>query len=342
LELLYEKLLKRSKNLLAFSAGSDSSALFFLLLEHDIPFDIAIVDYGTRAQSIKEIAHAKDLAQKYGKKIYISHAPSFPSNFEARARSFRYHFFETIIAKEGYDTLLTAHHLDDQFEWFLMQLSKGAGLGELVGLEPLLHKRGYKIIRPLLFHTKKEILAYLANRQIPYFHDESNEDTSYFRNYIRHHYAKPFMEEFALGLKRSFAYLLEDKKALLSQLSYRQIHDLYIAAKPSTPGQTMRVIDRICKKLGYLASASQKREILRQKEGVLAGSIAFGITQDLIYIAPHSQERVPKKIKERLRRAKIPAPLRPYIATAGIGVETIEQNRRLLQKNRLRSDRRSF
>ena len=46
--------LKNKKNLLAFSAGVDSSALFFLLLEHGIKFDIALVNYGTRETSDKE------------------------------------------------------------------------------------------------------------------------------------------------------------------------------------------------------------------------------------------------------------------------------------------------
>ena len=47
--------IKNSKNLLAFSGGVDSSALFFLLLNHKIDFDIAIVNYNTREQSKDEI-----------------------------------------------------------------------------------------------------------------------------------------------------------------------------------------------------------------------------------------------------------------------------------------------
>ncbi len=43
--------IKNQKNLLAFSAGVDSSALFFLLLEENIPLDIAIFDYNVREQS---------------------------------------------------------------------------------------------------------------------------------------------------------------------------------------------------------------------------------------------------------------------------------------------------
>ena len=60
-----------TKNLLAFSAGVDSSALFFLLLNAKIPFDIAIVNYNIREQSKDEVVYAKDLAKKYNKEIFI-------------------------------------------------------------------------------------------------------------------------------------------------------------------------------------------------------------------------------------------------------------------------------
>ena len=62
--------LKQSKNLLAFSAGIDSTALFFMLRDFDIEFDIAIVDYGVREQSILEVEYAKELAATYDKKCY--------------------------------------------------------------------------------------------------------------------------------------------------------------------------------------------------------------------------------------------------------------------------------
>ena len=54
--------LKDGKNLLAFSGGVDSTALFFLLLREKIPFDIAIVNYQTREQSSEEVAYAKEPA----------------------------------------------------------------------------------------------------------------------------------------------------------------------------------------------------------------------------------------------------------------------------------------
>ena len=63
--------IRNQKNLLAFSAGVDSSALFFLLLENNIPFDIAIVNYNLRAQSKEEISYAKELSHTYKKEIFI-------------------------------------------------------------------------------------------------------------------------------------------------------------------------------------------------------------------------------------------------------------------------------
>ena len=120
-----------AKNLLAFSGGVDSSALFFWLMEKNIEFDIAIVNYHTRETSDLEVEYAKKLAKKYNKKIFIKDC--FLKKFsEKKARECRYKFFEEIIKQHNYHTLILAHQLNDRLEWFLMQLSKGAGLPELI------------------------------------------------------------------------------------------------------------------------------------------------------------------------------------------------------------------
>ena len=86
------------KNLLAFSAGVDSTALFFLLLEQNISFDIAIVNYNVRIQAMQEVAYARELALKYNKQIFIRDIKlENSSNFEKTARDIRYKFFEEII-----------------------------------------------------------------------------------------------------------------------------------------------------------------------------------------------------------------------------------------------------
>ena len=106
--------LKQSKNLLAFSAGIDSTALFFLLHEANINFDIAIVNYNTRKNSLKELAYAKELAERYQKEIYFKETELEASHLEATARKIRYDFFEEIIEDKNYTVLLTAHQINDQ------------------------------------------------------------------------------------------------------------------------------------------------------------------------------------------------------------------------------------
>jgi tRNA(Ile)-lysidine synthase len=165
----FDKTLKSSKNLLAFSAGVDSTALFFLLLESDIKFDIAIVNYNLRTQSKLEVQYAKDLAKKYNKKIFIKEIDKNEvdkikqNNFEAKAREIRYDFFLTCIDENSYDTLLMAHHLGDRLEWFLMQLSKGAGLYELAGMKSVEKRDSYSLIRPLLHVSKDELKITFIN-----------------------------------------------------------------------------------------------------------------------------------------------------------------------------------
>ncbi|HFU2366115.1 TPA: tRNA lysidine(34) synthetase TilS, partial [Campylobacter lari] len=142
-----ESLLKNKKNLLAFSHGSDSSALFFMLLNKNIDFDLALINYKTRKNSDKEEQSAKELAKKYNKKIFVKIATKIEKNFEANARAVRYEFFDEICKKYKYENLILAHNLNDKFEWFLMQFSKGAGLVELLGFKAVEKKENFIIVR---------------------------------------------------------------------------------------------------------------------------------------------------------------------------------------------------
>lgn len=177
--------------------------LFFILLENNIPFDIAIVNYNVREQSKDEVKYAKDLAKKYDKQIFVKNLELKElSNFEKKARDIRYNFFEEIIQKNSYEALITAHQLNDKLEWFLMQLSQGAGLIELIGLNKISQKNNYTIYRPLLDYTKKDLQAYLDNENIKYFIDESNFDEKYRRNYFRKNFSNSFLEKFQDGVKK--------------------------------------------------------------------------------------------------------------------------------------------
>uniref|UniRef100_UPI00263464B3 ATP-binding protein n=1 Tax=uncultured Campylobacter sp. TaxID=218934 RepID=UPI00263464B3 len=109
-------LLRAGKNLLAFSHGVDSTALFYLLDEVGVKFDLAIVDYNVRSQSKDEVTSARYLAAKFHKQIYVKSVRLGASNFEHEARAARYEFFGQICRERGYENLILAHQFDDKFE----------------------------------------------------------------------------------------------------------------------------------------------------------------------------------------------------------------------------------
>jgi tRNA(Ile)-lysidine synthase len=312
--------LKNKKNLLAFSAGVDSSALFFLLVRHNIHFDIAIVDYGTREQSKEEVKHAKALARKHKLFCHTIQAPKFESHFEQKARDFCYEFFESLIQIEGYDNLLTAHQLDDQLEWLLMRLSKGAGLSELLGLKILTQKENYQLIRPLLSHSKASLLEYLKQHHYPYFIDASNSDTKYERNLFRHKFSSALMEEYSEGIARSFEYLQEDKKQLEEGFETLYKEKKLSIIKIHQEKSSVKACDITLKTLGYLLTASQRQEIAKEKSLVIGGLWAIEQQEDLLYIAPYKDTPMPKAFKEACRIAKIPNKIRSYIFEEEINI----------------------
>ncbi len=306
-------LLTSKRNLLAFSSGVDSSALFFLLLENNIPFDIALVNYGTRENSDTEEIHAQALADKYNLSCHSIKAPQFTTHFEKNARDFRYDFFETLIKEHSYDTLLTAHQLNDQLEWLLMRLTKGAGTSELIGLEPENQRNGYKLIRPLLEHSKEELLNYLRSNDHPYFIDESNSDEKYERNKFRKQFSDPLMAEYKEGIKRSFDYLRKDKESLEKEFETIYLQKELMVIKLHTPSAKVKAADLALKELGYLLSASQRQEIEKEESLVIGGKWAVEMQDDILYIAPYSTMNMPKEFKEEYRILKIPSKIRPYI-----------------------------
>jgi len=318
--------LNNKKNLLAFSAGIDSSALFFLLIENNIKFDIAIVDYGIREQSKKEVGHAKKLAKEHKLFCHTINAPKFTTHFEKQARDFRYEFFDSLVTIEGYDNILTAHQLGDQLEWLLMRLTKGAGVSELLGLEPVSKRENYTLVRPLLGYSKEELLHYLHSNDYPYFIDESNSDKKYERNKFRHQFSDALLKEYPEGIKRSFAYLRKDKKMLENSFeTICQEKSLHILKLKNSEAKT-RAADLTLKKLGYLLSASQRNEIEKEKSVVIGGKWVVEQQGNLLYICPYVIKEMPKTFKERCRITKIPNKIRSYIFKENIAPSLLTYN----------------
>ncbi|MEA3370928.1 MAG: tRNA lysidine(34) synthetase TilS [Campylobacterota bacterium] len=308
------KQLRAKKNLLAFSAGVDSSALFFILLQNKIEFDIAIVNYNTRKQSQDELAYAEELASAHKLICHSLNAEMIEKNFEAQAREIRYSFFEELIAKHQYENLITAHHLGDRFEWMLMQFCKGAGCAELTGMQELQKRDNYTLARPLLHLDKQELLAFLETNRLKYFIDESNLDRDIKRNSFRHNYSSPLLEKYLSGIKKSFEYLDEDRDILINEVEIHRVGEFAYFKSSKNIRNDIFTLDKYLKSKQYMLSANE-RELLKNETTLVVGR-KFVVNQefDFVFIAPFTEFKVmPKEFKEKMRLLKIEPKLRTYL-----------------------------
>ena len=102
--------------------------------------------------------------------------------FEAAARKARLSLFNSF---DENTVLILGHHLDDQIETVLFRIFRGTGMKGLSGIKRQ-SKLGSKIVlRPLFSLTKEEIIELLKKEDLNYITDDSNQDNSFSRNYLR-------------------------------------------------------------------------------------------------------------------------------------------------------------
>ena len=307
------KILKEGKNLLAFSGGTDSSALFHILIEHNISFDVIHVNYNTRKQSQDEEQYAYALSTQYHKKCFTKSVTLESSNFEHNARKVRYDFFHEIMQEHSYTNLITAHQLNDRLEWFLMQLCKGAGLNELLGMQVITKQEHFNIVRPILHVNSDEILDYLNTNSITYFIDESNSDSHFKRNYFREQYATPLMKEHSKAIAKSFEFLQEDLSLFYKPTKVKHVNKLYYFALASERRSTLITIDKTLKNCGYLMSQNEKN-ILKNKNTLIVGRrYVVTLASQYCFIAPYITVVMDKTFKETCRTLNIEPKLRSYL-----------------------------
>jgi len=174
--------------LIAVSGGVDSVVLCDLFSKSKIKFAIAHCNFTLRNKESDEDAEfVETLSEKYNVPF---HFISFPTSTIAKqkkesiqvaARNLRYEWFEKIRKEFKYDYIATAHHQNDSIETFFINLLRGSGIKGLTGIS---NKNG-KIIRPLLFAAKEEILNYAKKNKLKFREDSSNASDKYVRNKIR-------------------------------------------------------------------------------------------------------------------------------------------------------------
>lgn len=177
--------------LIAVSGGVDSmNLLHFLYLFQDklkIRIGIAHVNHKQRSESDSEEAYLKCWAKKHDIPIYVSNFEGIFS--EKAARDWRYAFFKSIMLKNNYSALVTAHHSDDQAETILMRLIRGSRLRHLSGIKSVQPFANGQLIRPFLTFSKKDL------PEIFHFEDSSNRELSFLRNRVRNNYLPLLKQE---------------------------------------------------------------------------------------------------------------------------------------------------
>ena len=197
--------LKDKKLLLAVSGGVDSMVLLDLF--YKLRFDICVVHCNFQLRG-KESDADELLVREMCQDGYI---PYFIESFDTlefakenklsiqlAARKLRYDWFQELLLL-GFEYVLTAHHLDDNVETFLINFTRGTGLEGLTGI-PVQNEN---IIRPLLPFSRDEIENYAIENNIQWREDSSNASDKYFRNKLRHNIV-PTLKELNTGFLDSF------------------------------------------------------------------------------------------------------------------------------------------
>ena len=172
--------------LLAVSGGADSAVLSHLFRVSGFEFQIAHVNYHFRGedsnldQKVVEDFCKKNII-KFHLKDVSEEEKSQMKSLQNWAREVRYDFFFNLLEKENLDFIVTAHHLNDELETFIINLSRGSGIKGLSGIP----KNENRILRPFLTFSKSEIYAFAEENNIDFREDKSNQKDDYLRNKIR-------------------------------------------------------------------------------------------------------------------------------------------------------------
>jgi tRNA(Ile)-lysidine synthase len=175
--------------LLAVSGGIDSMVMTHLFIKADYNIGIAHCNFSLRgAESDKDEEMVRDFAA-------ANNIPFYSKRFDTKAyseikrlsvqmaaRELRYTWFEEVRMENNFDLIAVAHNVNDNIETLLINLTRGTGIAGLTGISISQNR----IIRPLMFATRQEIVDYAGKNNVYYREDKSNSETKYVRNKIRH------------------------------------------------------------------------------------------------------------------------------------------------------------
>lgn len=205
--------------LIGLSGGIDSVVLLHLFSRTKHSIRAAYIHHGLSPNADKWAAFCQQLCQQWHipfvmKKVQVS----AEQGIEAGAREARYHAISQIIYP--HEIFVTAHHLDDQAETFLLALKRGSGVKGLSAMQAVSFWQKMSLFRPLLQTPKSSIRQYAEQHHLAWIEDESNTNTQFDRNFLRNDIL-PLLnqrwEQFNQMVARSAAHCA-NQQALLEEL----------------------------------------------------------------------------------------------------------------------------
>lgn len=185
------------KIILAVSGGLDSMVMMHLFSLIGQSCEIAHCNFqlrgdesGTDEKFVEQNAKKYDFGFHSTKFFTKNYADQHKVSIQMAARTLRYEWFLKLTEELNANFIATAHHANDNAETMLLNIVKGTGLAGMHGIKAA----NGKIIRPLLFASRKEIELYAAQQNILWREDSSNQDDYYLRNKLRLH-IMPVLEE---------------------------------------------------------------------------------------------------------------------------------------------------
>lgn len=180
---------------IAFSGGLDSSVLLDAAVRKAGAARLVAlhVHHGLSPNADQWLAHCEATARAYGvafdaRRVTLARVDAAGAmGVEAAAREARYHALDAMCEAHGARSLWLAQHADDQAETVLLQWLRGAGLAGLAAMAPAREMAGAASrVRPLLNVLRAQLERYARAYHLHWVEDESNADTRYARNALRH------------------------------------------------------------------------------------------------------------------------------------------------------------
>ncbi len=173
--------------LVGLSGGCDSVVLLHLLASLGLGARISAlhVHHGLSPNADQWADFCTGFCQRLDLPLRVARVTVNPESghgIEAAARRERYAAF----AESGSSAIFLAHHQGDQAETLLFNLLRGSGVAGAAAMADERRHGELRILRPLLPVPRADLLTYAEANRLEWIDDESNDDTAFSRNFLRH------------------------------------------------------------------------------------------------------------------------------------------------------------